>query len=587
MAENIQSFFAQLDAAAHTLNDPTTLELVNTVRNQTGGSKLRILVVGSTGVGRASLINLIAGQPDLLPISPIPKTPLTIKVVYGENGNAQLTNPAGIKSPLPTAKLRSVLTGGENGSANSKLEVQVDNSLLNIVELQVETIGAERSGREWQEILAGADYAILVLKATALLSSQEKAFVRDVLNNHFGLERVAILLNQIDLVEPDERASVVEQVRAFLGSFESQPMIIEFSAAQALKNGTDNSAEASGWQKLSSFIRNDLVEQSAALKQSALRTAANICLDSLEKEASRQSGLLSGDHEELEKLREKLGQRDKWLQDRTSRTQNRIDTFINTLLKEEFFRDIETYNLALRNQLPDEVRTAGDLQAIRKNMPAYLEMLWTQYFNHKVNTLKSRLTAELQNVDKMINDDLKELVGDDDTVQKLLGDFSGTPHNFRSFLMPRRADSQIGTFATFAQLGGFIFLAIGFLPGALAGLGGGQLVRMIFKGNLERADKEALIQSVQLSLQELEVQIKRQVEVQFAKLTDQLKSAVAQTYHSSVERLRAGLPNHDLKVADVEARRNTLNKLAEDTLPQLRHSLDHIAPASNAAVDVC
>lgn len=583
MAENIQSFFARLDETARSLQSPATLDLITNVRQQTNNSRLRILIVGSTGVGRASLANLIVGQPDLLPVSPIPKAPITVSVVSGESGTAQVTNRAGIKSPLPTAKLRTFLTGGDTNVA--KLEVQAEDSLLNMAEIQVETIGAERSTKEWQEVLAGADYAILVLKAIALLSSQEKAFVRDVLNSHFGLERVAIVINQIDLVEPEERASVVEQVRAFLGSFESQPMIVEFSAAQALKSTDD--ADNAGWEKLSTFIKKDLVEQSAALKQAALRTAATICLDAVGQEANRQLGLLSGNQEELARLRERLSQRDKWLQDRTQRTQHRVDTFINTLLKEEFFRDIEGFNLALRSQLPEEIRSARDLQTIRKNAPGYLEMLWMQYFDRKLNEVKSRLTAELQNIDNMINEDLKELAGEEAVVQKLLGDFDTTPSNLRSFLMPRRADSQIGTFATFAQLGGFIFLAIGFLPGALAGLGGGQLVRMFFKGNIERADKEAIIHSMLDSLLELELQIKRQVESQFARLTDQLKGTVAQTYHTSVEKLRSGLATHDGKVGDVSERRAALQKLIEETLPELRHTLDHLAPATTLAVDAC
>lgn len=53
------------------------------------------------------------------------------------------------------------------------------------------------------------DYASIFLKKkplllTALLSERERHFVRDILKPNLGLERVAIVINQMDLVPEDE-----------------------------------------------------------------------------------------------------------------------------------------------------------------------------------------------------------------------------------------------------------------------------------------------------------------------------------------------------------------------------------------------
>jgi hypothetical protein len=572
MVDTIQKFFARLSEVAEGLDDPTARELVETVRGQMNNSKLRLLVVGASGTGRAALTNLLVGQPELLPVSPIPKAPVPVYVGYGDNGTVEVTGKNGLKTATAPARLKTLLSSDSDAQ---RIDVKAGSSTLQYAEIQIENIGENRPASEWRAITAQADFVLLVLKATALLSAQERDFIRDVLHGQFGLERVAIVINQMDRVEPDERASVVERVRAFLGAFESQPVILEFSASQALKGNREDS----GWDKLEDLIKNDLVEQSAVLKRAALHSAGVICLNQLQQQASQQHALLSTGGDDLQKLRERLKNRDEWIQKRAGRIEHRLDTFINSLIKEEFFRDIEGFSGALRKQLPDEIGAVKDVAATRKNLPIYLETLWRDFFARKMSGVRSKILTEVQSAEKTIVEDLKELAGDNRELQALLGDFDGSPDNLRTFLLPRRSGSQINTVATGVQLVGLVMLMFGSLPLAAAGLGGGFLLRRVFKGDVDKADKEALTNSALNSLEELEIQVKRQVETQFATITDDIKRNTRKIYEESVEKLRVTVAQHDTQTADLSGKREKLDKLLNDTLPALRHDLDHFAPA--------
>jgi hypothetical protein len=69
------------------------------------------------------------------------------------------------------------------------------------------------------------------------------------------------------------------------------------------------------------------------------------------------------------------------------------------------------------------------------------------------------------------------------------------------------------------------------------------------------------------------------VEVHFTTITDDIKRNVRKIYEESVEKLRATVAQHDEQSADLSGKREKLAKLLNDTLPALRHDLEHFAPA--------
>ena len=548
--------------AAAVLHDARLSDLIAGVGRQLGTSRLKILVVGSTGVGRSSVVNYLLGQTDLLPISPIPKQPISLTVGYGQTPQIEAVNRSGTRVMLPPARLRSYMTGQPDGATPDGIEVLTNADLLRTSELRVESITAERSTDQWKELLGGTDFTILVLRATALLSEQERQFVRDVLHPAFGLERVAIVINGIDQVLPEERESTVERVRTFLGAFESQPVILQFSATEAARGEDDGT--------LMALVRDDLAERHAALKGAAIRQAAALCLNEVTEAATRQYSLISADRAELQALLDKLANRNQWLDSRIERAQKRTDAFVNLLIKEQFLREIEGFSEALLAQLPAEIEPVQNVTLLKKKLPGYLEHLWVEFFNNRMTLIKQRLTTEMETVNEMITTDLKELLGRHaGSFKGLVDDFDPTPANLRTFLMPRRGDTPQATFATALQLGGLVLL-VGNFPLGLLTIGAGQLVRTIFNRSNTASDKRAIMSSSTQAIRELETQIKNQVELLFDDLAGQLRRTIDELYRGGVEDMsksvQTALEQHD----DLEDRKIPLGQLLEVTIPELR-----------------
>ncbi len=564
MNTTLQTFYTDVAQAARILQKDNLQDIIAAAQSQSAAPRLRLLVIGATGTGRASLVNVLLEQPNLLPVSPIPKSTVGIKVSWGEP-SLEVASRAGTRTAYPYEKLKSLVVGqGLDSKIYQGVELFVRAEPLKLLELQVETISSERTPDQWKELFAGTDYAILVLKATALLSEREKAFIRDLFTPYLGLERTAIVVSQMDLISQEEHATILEQVRAFLGSFESQPALLEFSAHRPENN-----------LPLRELLENDLIEKHATMKTKALIQTAELCLSEIETEAQKEKTLAAIGKTELEEMLKKLDSQSEGLQKRIERAKTRAENFITGPIKADFLQEIESFCQILNQELPNELEPITDLNQIKKHLPGYLESLWVEFFSNLIAPLRIKLIEEIKIIERTVETDLRSMLNEKSG--DLLGFFDGvdlTPAYLRSFLMPRRGENNADTVATGLQLGGLTILILGSLPLGLAAIGVGQLIRSAFKKDMLKTDKAALVASALEATQDLERQIKRQVDKQFEALSQELQQAIGEMYSQGIERQRSAIEEAKTRQGKIESGQEQVTTLIETTLPQLRQALE-------------
>ncbi len=585
MPETIASFLEQARSAAQMLDEPELLDLIAAAQEHTSRSALHILIVGLTGSGRCSLANALLGQPRLLPAAPIPKASIPIELSYGEVLTVELHGRDGSKTALPPEDLRAFLTNADTqANQYQSVEIKTNLDLLKTARFRLEGIGGTRSAARWRETLAGTDYTFLTLKATALLSEEERTFVQDVLHTSFGLERVTMVINQIDLIEKDEQAELVERVRAFLGPFESQPAIITFSAALINRgDAVEDSGLDSGYEAMMRLVRNDLADHHQALHTDASRQGAELCLAAMKEAAERQQAIVATSESDLKELLGKIAAQQEWLPPRVERVQQRVENFINTILREQFLHEIEGFSAALQQQLPDEVMPTQDTNTLKRHLPGYIEALWTEFFTHQQDAVRSKLAAEIKFINHLIEADFRELLeGQRTQLREGLSEFDPTPARLKTLLLPRRGKHQMGQLATGVQVAGLILL-IPNLPLGLAAIGIGQAIRLVFKKETDAADKQAVITSAVRATQEIEIQIKKQVSSRFDAMRQEMKDAVAERYKQELDRIQHVLEESLAWRQNLVAKQEYLTTLLETTIPRLETLLSQIKEAEEPA----
>lgn len=572
--QTFQSFLAQVKDAATVLEEPDTIDLIEAIKSQTSEAKLRLLIVGATGSGRFSIANVLLEQPDFLPTSFIPKLAISVSIGYGESVIAEVAAQNGVRIVKPLEELKPFLTSPDTDESKyQSIDVKTNCDLLKTCEINIENINAKRSDLEWKELLTRTDYVILVLRAVAVLSEPEKQFIKYILKPNFALERVTILLNQIDLVPEDERASISEFVRSFIGLFESQPILMEFSAKLASKAiGTESLVTDRNYEALRNLVKFDLIRNLSLLKSEAMRQAAEICLNEVEEKATRQIALMTTKKTELEELSDKINSQNQWLESRIQKAQNNIELFINTLIKDKFFLEIEGFSLALQQQLPGEIMPIQDITKIRRYLPGYLEAVWIDFFKCQEEEIKSNLITEIQQTSQTVQEDLQELLGNQAiNFQPLLSSLDTTSVNLKTFLIPKRGRNRVNRIATVVQFSSLLILTTN-VPLGIATFSSGQLIRMIGKEAIDKADKKAIVSEANKVIQEQHNQIKQKVQNQFDNLNTELKIGVADWYNEAIKNINEAL-QHAMTYSN---KKEELEKLVRETIPEFRQIIRKI-----------
>jgi hypothetical protein len=570
MPQTIPALIERIADAASSQDDDRLLEMLEVLREHGATPRLQLLIAGSTGSGRASLANLILDRPGLIPPSPIPRAPISLMVRSGSGAEVTAISTDGMRTVLSTERLRSFLTSPTTPGRYTAAEVRDTAEILETCELRLEAIEADRSDSDWTDLLAGVDYLFLVLNATALLSDLERRFVKEHLSAGFGLHRVAIVVNQMDLIPEDERESILDLVRIFLGPFESQPAIVEMSALEA----AGDTAEG-GYDALMTLL-DDLLERHGDIRAGTARRALASALSELEDSVRRQDALFALDESEAARMRETIASRRDWLHGRIERAQSRVDAFLNTIVKERLLREIEGFADAIRHRLSGEIRSIEDLTTVKKYLPGYMETIWKDFLHSQMIAVRVHLLDETRRIEELVEGDLAELVGDvGKSLRGRIRDLDSGTHAMHILVMPRRGKhhaSGIAKSLGYFGLGTFVWNP----PLGALSMGAGVLVRRIFKGGMEEADRSAVVAAALTASRDLERELKGRIEKQFKELIETVKADVEALYRQGIEDIERSLDERTSEREGFLARKEQLHTLIHITLPELRSMLNEL-----------
>lgn len=571
MADSLLTLIDAVVDAARELGDGEAAQRIRVLAEHSREAKLQVLIAGSTGSGRASLVNGLLGCDDLVPITAVPKAPVSLILRHGSSPTVELVASDGGRMAVPAQSVRGYLIDPTTAKGNPALEMWAPCPGLEMCDLRVEPV--EAGDRDWRSILAGVDVVIVVLNGTAPLSQAERDFIRDQLASGYGLQRAVIAVTRMDLVPEEERESVLELVRRFLGPYESQPVLVQMSAAEPIDE--DHPLR---------IVFRDLLEQRETLRTAALRESIDVALEKLGELAEREHTRASLDRNELGRLRDLLASRQDWLQGRIARTQHRVDAFVGTLLLEQMQREVQETGEVLRRRLPDEIRAIDETKVIKRYLPGYLETVWREVLEDRLIASQDALIQEARHLEEMIDRDIQELTAElPGSLRDLLRDFEAAPESLRSFVMPSRGKHTASTVVRGLSLYGFGALIIGMFLGispamGLLSLGAGQLVQRIYRKDILESDREAIIASAVAAERDIERELQLQIGEQFAQLAAKLRVEVASRYTEAIARLQDLLAESDETGETLEARRARFADLAGSTIPELRSRLRDLTP---------
>ena len=196
--------------------------------------RFTVAFVGEFSRGKSSLINRILGK-NILPVSNLPTTAILTRIVYGGKPRMTVCGKDGkMIKVLPVIQDSweglTAANFGEQEPEGSVVVEYPDEWMGKFAIDFLDTPGAgdleEKRAMIIERAMINADGAIVVLDATKLLSQTEQHFIRQKIMSR-GVPFVALAVNKLDLIDPDQRAGVLSYLLKRLMALKiSMPIIL-------------------------------------------------------------------------------------------------------------------------------------------------------------------------------------------------------------------------------------------------------------------------------------------------------------------------------------------------------------------------
>jgi len=239
---------------------------------------LRVAVVGEFNAGKSTFLNALLGE-DVAPTGVLPTTATLHWVAWAPDPFARILVRGASDRVVPHAELKGTLT--ELRDADAKVDrVYIYAPIERLKRIEVlDTPGFNAPDPEHlaaaRQAFDEAHVAIWLLDATHPMKETERKVLAEI--QGLGVP-VQILANKADRLKPDERAAVLEHIRASLAQvgLVSHAAPLSFSAKLSLKGRMGDAAAlaASGWPEVEALIAGEIVDRSEALRETALRRKA-------------------------------------------------------------------------------------------------------------------------------------------------------------------------------------------------------------------------------------------------------------------------------------------------------------------------
>jgi rRNA-processing protein FCF1 len=573
----IGEYFGELRSLAELLERPDLARRVDIMAAQAETGKATLLIIGCSGNGRCSVANRLLGEENLLPVAP-DKATAPLRVTYGQADVFTVRSAAGL--PLNAASRQELHElYRKAGAALESVSLQSGSELLKRCDLLVESLDAVRPVTAWRELVAGVDYVLLVTSGLAALNERERTFVTEAVAPTLGVSRLGVLINQMDLVS--EQEAVLDYVKASFRSLGEPRLVVACSAGKGGKKGQDPEVAALQQvlpEKVLPAITADLRSGPAG----SLGGKLALWFDALEATAREREQLAGLDLTRIDRQIQNITATEALAEKRAATMRAQVDVMVNLIVREDFLHHVHQFRLAFSEALEEAVAEETNLLALRRNLPGYIEAVWQEFLTVRQARTREEITARLAELQALAEQDLRQMLGPDYAeTSSLLDGFKAGPDHVRQLIPHAKGKSTAGTVASTLKWAGALLVVI-FPPGGGGLYVLGEIVGRWFRGDIQAADRRALLAKARESLENVERQITAAVISHFDELETELSAMLAEYYTGRLEQLRTGLEAARDQILALHANQSRLKAVLESDCPRLRRQAAALLAAVHA-----
>lgn len=444
------------------------------------------------------------------------------------------------KINVDEASLIKQLSSKESNKQKVKVtKAHLFNKLVNVKFIYVEDF-TELSKNEWVYKLASADKVYFLLDGLQIFNDKEKKFADNLITPMFSSKRCTYLIGNAKSLSDSERKEIMD----YSVSIAEKGSSIMFFAVDTFKKSIE-----------------EIANESLELRKSMEPDVTHFVSENLLCEIPKLKEELTSQNTDLETSIALISENSQAIENSKTRIKNKIDSYIKDYALILFEKRVNGFNLALTNSLADDIQKSENINVDSKWVNKYMEFVWRKFISNQESWLKSAILNEVTDIETLVNSDLNMIIGQMDyQSQKLIKDYVVVKYNVHSFLVGKEGKTEVGDLSKLMKIGSLAVAIFAPLAAALT-FGGSELVKLIFKGEIDQGKKEHMAEAIEKMSKQMSEQVIAQATKQFDSIAEKLKEQTMTVYENLLAELSDTLSSKKKNVEEAGEMLSLINDI--------------------------
>jgi hypothetical protein len=364
------------------------------------------------------------------------------------------------------------------------------------------------------------DYIIFVSDIFRIFTSDERHFYATYIERFFSKKRTSVAIANAEFIGQEEWKEIVDYTKVFT---RKDTHIIPFYGNR--KEVSENINQNTIKDLLSSIAKD-----SYDLRKQKNLDVSKYIIELFYIEIQSYKDNLLGNGKELDEAIKKISANSETIMKNKEAVLKKIDLYLMDYALIICIRKIEEFSVELKKSIIWDINNSSDINNEAKYLNRYLEFVWQQFFTEQDAWLKQIVMNEIQDISKMIKQDLTEFTDSlDDSIKEMILFYMQDNYVTNSHISKKQSKYGVESLSDCINIGSIVLLLFNPLIGLLT-FTGSQIMKKLFKGSIIADRKELLVQSVTETLDKMRKQIISQANNQFESITVTMKEEVGKTY---------------------------------------------------------
>lgn len=419
----------------------------------------------------------------------------------------------------------------------------------------------------WKKELGCADFAFLLINATAAMNMYERNFLNEYLKHYLGVARIGIVVAGMEHINSlSDRDEIISNVKSIMMQCGMRSDLLYM----------DN-------ESIEKFIYSYVSDNLAELHRLRDVQIAATCISEIEALLDTKEKEASFDAYTVQELIEEMKLKKKDIMEMGDIAAENARANIKFSLSENFLNEIDSYNEDIVENIKKGIENAEDISKVKDKIPDFIENAWATFLNGKYPWMEDTVQGVLEKIYEEMENDVDEFFVDVSDDKKNLLAFlfenlqNDSTHRIQSvYNVGNLPEAKPNTLTAVSKIMLLSSVPLVFLANPVVGIAtaaSGIVLKKYNKNKLEEASKEEMLKAFKDICIAYRTEIYNSCCKEFEYFSDEAAAAVRKAYEKFTDNLIGRLHALYENITRLNCQMDEIKQIRDKEIPALKSAV--------------